>query len=383
MHFRSRLHPPIITTPEHKAEVTRALASIVRAPAPSFAAPAVPPAMVEIPISTVSLNLNFDAYIGISYVGSPAGASVSLLLDSGNSMLIVPRWEDIAALPNSSSNYQVLGTANEPWGCPANVVRGPIDIQTSTGEIVTIPDCVFYACTGNASDGSRTANFGAGCLSPWSASGWNTPGGLGVTMQAPLSYLTTYPFVEFNYAPAAQVHGPAGTPNISTDSSLCLYQNQPSGYQIFSIIPGIEWMSLIPKSLKIGSTTTQWPGTVASPIAMVDTGGGPVFLSDPNGYVYSTAWPDPATNPGWTSTSTNCESTSDAVTIELGDQNGSFSYTIDTSSFPPSVQGLTLVMCQMNAYMMSQQGMNIGGISALESMILVNYSNGQVGLKPK
>ena len=50
---------------------------------------------------------------------------------------------------------------------------------------------------------------------------------------------------------------------------------------MMEIIPGVEWMSLIPKSLTIGSTQTAWPGDVTAPIAMVDTGGGPVFLSDP------------------------------------------------------------------------------------------------------
>jgi hypothetical protein len=46
-----------------------------------------------------------------------------------------------------------------------------------------------YACTGDPPSGApRTANFGVGCLNPWSASGWNTPGNTCVTMQSPLSY---------------------------------------------------------------------------------------------------------------------------------------------------------------------------------------------------
>jgi hypothetical protein len=202
-------------------------------------------------------------------------------------------------------------------------------------------------------------------------------------MQAPLSYNPSYPCVEFNYAPAAQIHGMARLPKVAHDSSLNIYKTKPTGYQMFDIVPNIDWMSLIPKNLKIGDTVTKWPGSVPSPIAMIDTGGGPVFLSDPNGYVYSAPWPDPVANPAWTSSSTACQSTTDAITIELGDQKGSFSYTIDTSSWPSTVQGLTLVMCERNAYMMDEQGMNIGGISALENSILVDFANGQVGLKLK
>lgn len=116
---------------------------------------------------------------------------------------------------------------------------------------------------------------------------------------------------------------------------------------------------------------------------MIDTGGGPVFLSDPNGYVYSTKWPDPEADPDWTSDSVSCQSTSDAIAIELGDHNGSISYNINTHNLPPTVRGLTLVMCKLNSYMMGQQGMNIGGISALANYILVDYKDRQVGLKPK
>jgi hypothetical protein len=202
-------------------------------------------------------------------------------------------------------------------------------------------------------------------------------------MQAPFSYNHSYPHVEFNYAPAADIHGVAHLPKVALGSSLKIYKNKPPGYQMFNIIPNIEWMSLMPKTLRIGDTRTQWPGTVPSPIAMIDTGGGPVFLSDPNGYIYGTQWPDPVANPTWTSNSLDCQSTSDVIAIELGDQDNSFSYTIDTSFLPPTVQGLTLVMCKLNYYMMGQQGMNIGGISALENFILVDFANCQVGLKSK
>jgi len=384
---RHGLHPRTITSDALRARVARAFAAIPPRPEPTSAAMVSLPGSFEIPLTTVSLDLNFDANIAPYFAGAPASSAIPMILDSGNSMLIVPRWEDIMSLPNSAANYQVLGTGQEPWGCPANIVRGPINLATADNEVYTIDNCVFYACTadgpGDGPGGARTANFGAGCLSPWSASDWNTPAGLATPMQAPLSYNSTYPYVEFNYAAAEQIHGPAGVPNVQTGSSLTLYQSMPTGYQMFNVTRNCEWMSLAPMSLSIGATKTAWPGPAGPPIAMIDTGGGPVFLSDPDGSVYSTAWPDPAANPSWTSGSTNCESTSDALTIEIGDGTGSYTYTLNPSSWPVSVQGLTLVMCQMNEYMMGQRGMNLGGISVLQNSILVDFTNARVGFKTK
>jgi len=116
---------------------------------------------------------------------------------------------------------------------------------------------------------------------------------------------------------------------------------------------------------------------------MVDTGGGPVFLSDPNQYVCTSTWPNPVSNPAWASSSDTRESTSNAITVSLGDGAGAFTYTIDPSQFPLPTRGLTLVMCKRNEYMRGQQGMNIGGISALVNQILIDYAQARVGLKLK
>ena len=151
---------------------------------------------------------------------------------------------------------------------------------------------------------------------------------------------------------------------------------------MFDIVPNCMWMSLTPKSLRIGGSLTKWPGP-ASAIAMVDTGGGPVFLSDPDDYVYSKAWPDDVANPDWAAGSVSCQSTQASVGIEIGDSSGSYSYTIDDTAFPPAARGLTLVMCKENEFMMGQRGMNTGGISALVNSILIDYSNKRVGFKAK
>ena len=193
------LHPIAARSAADKAHIASTLRSIAdgQRRVIASAAGAAPADNLVIPLTTVSLNSNFDAYINIQFRGQVAGSMTTLLVDSGNSVLIVPDWEDLKDLPG----YTVLGEAKEPWGSPAKVVRGPIEIPTATGGIHTLEDCVFYACT----DSPRTANFGTGCLSPWSASGWNTPQGLGVTMQSPLSYNSEYPFAEFNYAPGRQL----------------------------------------------------------------------------------------------------------------------------------------------------------------------------------
>jgi hypothetical protein len=120
---------------------------------------------------------------------------------------------------------------------------------------------------------------------------------------------------------------------------------------------------------------------------MIDTGGGPVFLSDPKGYLYNAQWPNPAANPDWTSDtnppSKACKSIQGAISVELGDSTKSYAYTIDPGTFPASSQGLTLVMCEENYFMMGQQGMNIGGISALINRILVDYAGARVGFKAR
>jgi len=372
-----RLHAPVAVTLDHKAEIKRQLALRAAGTRTRAAAP------FAIPLTTVSMSGNFDAYIEVQIAGSIQ--STTLLFDSGNSMLIMPYWEEFEALPPQYfSAYQVLGSTPEPWGCPANVVRGPMYVIAADGSFYYLPDCVFYACTANNSSNERTANFGAGCIVPWTSSGWNTPPHCGgVVMQSPLSYQLACLYAEIDYAAADQVLTLEAAPLVAGGSWLNLYPSVPGGYAMLSILRNMEWMSLVPVALDIGATKTGWPGDVSSPIAMIDTGGGPAFLSDPNGYVYDKQWPDPVPNPAWTSSSTSCESTSDSISVGLASGAASYSYTIDPGLLPPSVQGLTLVMCKKNAYMMGENGMNIGGISALVNAILIDYAGGQVGLKPR
>jgi hypothetical protein len=344
---------------------------------------AAPPASVNIMLSTVSLDSSFDAYLYVSFVGTAPDTRVPLLLDSGNTVLVVPRWEHIAAIPNWQASYAILGQAPEPWGCPANVVRGPIQIATETGEPFVIESCVFYACTANsAQTGSRTSNFGAGCIQPWSASGWNTPAGIPVTIESPLSYAVGYSFAEFDYATADKVFNPSNPQGVSEESTLRIYNAPPNGYQFLQLVPGCPWMALRPKQLQIAGTVTGWPAPNMAAIAMIDTGGTSVYLSDPTGLVYATAWPAQVGNPSWASGSTSCVSTRSSLQIELGDDQGaSFAYEINETALPPSAQGLTLVMCQMNEFMRQQYGMNIGGLSVLATQIIVDYGSARVGFR--
>jgi hypothetical protein len=380
MHYSPpSLHPPVLKTQAHRDLLRSRLSSIadrlLAARLPQIAGAGV---SLDIPLTTVSLASNFDAYINIQYRGAPANVSVPLIVDSGNFSLIVPDYGVIAALPNFSTDYAVLADdVAEPWGCPARIMRGPIEIPTQSGGVYEIPNCLFYACTAANASGDRTANFGVGCISPWIPAN-------NITIQAPLSYNPAYPYAEFNYAPANQVLAATSDPLIAEGSSLTLYNAIPQGYQMFDIVKNLMWMSLIPRSLSIGGTVTAWPGTIPSPIAMVDTGGGPVFLSDPNGYIYETNWPDAVPSPAWTSSgSVSCQSIKDDLAIALGDESSSYAYRIDTANFPTSVQGLTLVMCELCYYMMGNQGMNIGGLSTLFNYILIDYAAEKVGLKAK
>ncbi len=92
-------------------------------------------------------------------------------------------------------------------------------------------------------------------------------------------------------------------------------------------------------------------------------------------------------NPSWTETppppSLHCRTTLDVIGIVLGDESNTYYYSIDASALPASARKWGLVMCELNQYMEGQQGMNIGGLSALENYILIDYPNARVGLKPK
>jgi hypothetical protein len=382
MHFSPpTLHPTLIKDDVQRSLVRQQMQARAALRAPAATLQAAADEMVTIPLTTVSEQKSFDAWIDVRFPTPGGAVTASLLVDSGSSMMIVPHGEDLVGIPG----YTILGTATEPWGCPANVVQGPLQIATQDGSLFEIQGCVFYACTGNNSSGGRTANFGSGRIIPWSANGWNTPPGLGVTMQSPLSYATSHPYAELIYAPAETMFSLSGAALVNDESQLILHPTPPSGYTLLDIIPNLEWMSVIPQSLTIGGQLTGWPGDVQSPIAMIDTGGGPVFLSDPNDYVYGATWPDTVLCPSWASGSQSCNCVSNSLTIGLVGSGGSssYSYTVDTSAMPPSVQGLTAVMCQVNQYMRGQQGMNVGGITALFNQILICYQGTQVGLAPR
>jgi hypothetical protein len=341
------------------------------------------PPSVDLFITTVSLGCSFDAYLHASFEGSPQGAEISLLLDSGNTVLVVPRWEDIESIPDWSQSYKILGQAEEPWGCPANVVEGPIQLATTDGGVFTIDGCVFLACTGDSpQNGSRTANFGAGCIEPWSASAWNAPAVVASPIKSPLAYVTSYPFAEFDYAGSDDIFASTNPQGVSEQSTLRLYAVAPDGYDFLQIVRDCVWMALRPKQLQIAGTLTHWPDPNQAAIAMIDSGGTCVYLSDPTNLVYRDPWPAEVPNPQWSGGSTNCMSTKASLTVGLVDDTGaSFTYDINEAALPPSDQGLTLVMCQMNEFMMGQYGMNIGGISALVVRILVDYASGRVGLR--
>ena len=383
LHFSPpRLHPPILKRPDHIALVTQKFEAFAAQRAATKSIKALKAtddgSPLTVPLTTVSLYGNFDSYITVNFTG---GFTAQLMVDSGNSMMIVPNGEDLIA----SGQYTNLGDApeGEPWGCPAVVLQGTLLVPLADGSTYEIDNCVFYACTGNNPSGYRTANFGLGCIHPWSSSGWNLPfGGDGIVMQAPLSYGTNL-YTEVAFAPAQTMFSSQSEPLVTQNSQLILQQDAPSGYTVMPIIEGLEWMSLVPLSLAIEGTQTAWPNNAAA-IAMIDTGGGPAFLSDPDSLVWDKNWPDSCTCPTWTSTSTNCRCVQGRLDLTLASSTAEpiYSYAIDTTPLPSSVQGLTGVFCQTNAYMMNQAGMNVGGITCLFNRLLIDYNGHQVGMMP-
>lgn len=176
MHFSPpRLHPKLITRDEQKDHVQQQMqARALRRRAAASRRVADADENVTISLTTVSGQGSFDAWLDVEFPAPAGTVTASLLVDSGNTMMIIPNGEDLVGV----AAYTILGTATEPWGCPANVVRGPVQIATRDGGTYSIQDCVFYACTGPNPAGERTANFGAGRVVPWSANPWNTPTGL-------------------------------------------------------------------------------------------------------------------------------------------------------------------------------------------------------------
>lgn len=388
MNLRPSLHPSVLRTQVDYELLVSKSSLIARERSHGTRRP--PPAAklgpsISIPLTTVSMEGSFDAYVSISFPGAGGALSAPLLVDSGNNSLIFPEYAAIASLPGFAQNYQVLEyDIREPWGCPACKLRGPIKLPTADNGFLCIPDCIFYACTGPNEDGDRTNNFGTGCLVPRKLGTIDT--------QSPLAVCKDYPFAEFNYAPAVKIFQPGYGPLIVGNSFLTLYRDIPNGYQLFKIIEGQYWMSLRPKTLVVGNKRTNWPGDLAtSSLALIDTGGGPVFLSDPENVIWARDWPPQAPLPRWVGGSYCCQATSANLVITLCDANKKeFSYTIDTKKLPPLVQGLTLVMCERCSYMGSlddgktpQNGMNIGGVSALFNYILIDYVSARVGLKAK
>ncbi len=67
--------------------------------------------MVAIPLTTVSVQGNFDAWIDVQFPAPGRIVTASLLVDSGSTTMIIPNGEDLVGVPG----YKILGTATEPW----------------------------------------------------------------------------------------------------------------------------------------------------------------------------------------------------------------------------------------------------------------------------
>lgn len=331
---------------------------------------------VEIALKTVSEAGSFDSWIKLAPVGAEATAQRELMVDSGSPCLIHPYCEDFEALPGFTADYQILQPCvTEPWGCPARILRGPISLPLVGGGFLRIDDCTFFACTAKNADDERTANFGCGAIAPWLRFGD------GIAMQSPLTYCMPPPVVEFDFV-AESLHSADGSVQTDYASRMYLHADMPPGFRTFDILRGSRWMTIGVKALSIAGQTTSWPSDPAA-VAMIDTGGTCVFLSDPGEFLCQGAYPDPARNPDWTSKSKCCETVACALSITLGGAASTYSYTIDPASLPESARERTLVMCRENEYMRGLPGLNTGGISLLVNRLAIDYAGMQVGWQAK
>lgn len=378
------LHPQLFTTDQHRDLVRSKIAALAAGRPKGAARPFAAGASLSVPITTVSMGTNFDSFIDV-YFPNPNGPPIqsTLLVDSGNNNMIIPNGDDLVGVPG----YTILGTAPSPFtSCPSNIVRGPLLINAIEGTY-QIDNCVFYACTPKSSTDVPEANFGMGKINPWTASHpWNDPlpNKPNVILQSPLSYAIDYPYAEVIFQPSGIFSSTAGMVG-SSESMIVMHATAPSGYTMLSTVQNLAWMSVVPTSFAIDDTTTGWPGNVSSPIAMIDTGGGPVLLSDPNGYVWPKTWPFEVDKcPGWTRSSKDCNCIAALLQVSLAAASGSgtYAYTINPFAQPIAEWGLTAVMCEKNQFMRGHQGMNVGGITFLFNRLLIDYSGAQVGLAP-
>ena len=375
---RARLHPPISTSRVLPAESVAQLAALTLdrfALTTAMGGPAASVGSVSIPISTVSASGNFDALIDVIVAGL---APVPTCFDTGNSCLVLPYFEKISSAPNFLARYKVWPeVVEEPFGARARLVRGAVAFSARNVNYA-IPDCVFYACIGLNGRGERTANFGSGIVSPWP----QVPGFGEIKM--PFLYDRQFKFVEINMAATKDVVSGTAAVRVNDASEITLHRSEPNGFTMFKILPGKPWMALKPSAVNLSDWKTGWPGDIEDPIAMIDTGGGPVFLSDPQNVFQNSHWNNNAKLPEWlTSASHDCHATAAPVSVEFSDGSQRFSYAIDTSAWPSSVRGLTLLACKSCEFMFGWPGMNIGGISALFNSILVDVDGQRVGFKAK
>ncbi len=343
----------------------------------AFAAPGVDTS-VEIALKTVSKDSLFDSYIEVGLAGAPLGQTRELLVDSGNTCLVFPFWEDIAALPNFKADYQVmLQDVKEPWGCKANIVKGPIVLPKVGGGSLRIDGVTFFACKADAA-APRKANFGVGAVSPWSRYPLDDPQ---LVLQSPLSFAASLPVAEFDFV-AGEILGTGGSPKTDFASRLYLHASMPAGFQTFQVIPGLAWMTMRAVALDVAGQHTAWPSD-SKAYAVIDTGGTCVFLVDPRGLLHPETFPDVQRNPDWTCRGWVCSTVGCAISLTLGDEHSTYAYTIAPDRLPAAARGQTLVACKENDFMRDLYGLNTGGLSMLVNDLAIDYAGKRIGWKPK
>lgn len=139
---RPKLHPPVVTTDEHR-NLVRDKIEVLASRRPKSDGRVAVGSRIIIPLTTVAMSGNFDSYIQVQFP-NPGSSPVTfqLLVDSGNTCMIVPHAEPLI----QTGLYKDWGAYTEPFGCPARLLQGPLQIPTLDGGVYKIENCVFYAC---------------------------------------------------------------------------------------------------------------------------------------------------------------------------------------------------------------------------------------------
>jgi len=253
--------------------------------------------------SAGGLQANYDNYISVEYRkgGSWTPTMETMVFDTGSNALILPDFSLLDA-----TKYTVIeDNIQEPWGCPAKILKGPIRLGMS----MEIPECEFVACTAPNASGNRTHICGASIGQYVISSG--------LYPSSPIVQLCVQlkrPFFEIVI----------NEKSTNLNSQINFFTNKPSSYSQknvggpFPVVPNIPWTAIAIEGIKVDGNSTKWQVSSASKhIGLLDTGGGPVMINDDPQQSLVPVFKKTSDCPGWVSPSLGAQCFSDQITVNI------------------------------------------------------------------